>query len=108
MSAITKEQLDAAKALEKWVDIELHSSGEFINALSALITLAQPIVDGTNVVVPREPTPEMIAAALASTAYHHNFEAQPNAKEGGMSRLNVNREKMKVRYRAMIKAAQEK
>ena len=70
----------------------------FAQARAAL----QAIEDAGFVVVPKEPSDEMIAGALASTAYHHNFEAQLGES---MSKLNVNREKIKIRYRAMLVCA---
>lgn len=50
---------------------------------------------GDYVFVPLEPTDEMIAAALAATSMHLDIVG---------SQLAVNREKMRVRYRAMVAA----
>ena len=44
-------------------------------------------------IVPREPTEEMITAGLVPTAAWQNIEG---------SALTVNREKMRLRYKAMI------
>jgi hypothetical protein len=47
------------------------------------------------VIVPKEPTEEMIDAALRATAAHLDIKG---------SQLTVNREKMRIRWRAMIAA----
>lgn len=48
------------------------------------------------VIVPREPTDEMITAGLIPTAAWRDIQG---------SALTVNREKMRLRYRAMIERA---
>lgn len=50
------------------------------------------------VVVPREPTEKMINAALAATSAWLDIPG---------SQLTVNREKMRLRYKAMLKAYDE-
>ena len=49
------------------------------------------------VTVPKEPTDEMVDAALRATAAHLDIKG---------SQLTVNREKMRIRWRAMVAAYQ--
>ena len=94
---------ERAKAAVEWLrGSDLDCRG--VELCDSLIELLRPIAAGTRVIVPIEPTMKMVEAALASTSYHHNFEAQMGEH---LSKLNVNREKMKIRYRAMIAASQE-
>lgn len=46
--------------------------------------------------VPKEPTEEMVRKALSSTAVWHDIKG---------SQLNVNMEKMRIRWRAMLTVA---
>lgn len=50
------------------------------------------------ILMPREPTEEMISAALAVTAAWHDLPG---------SALTVNREKMRRRYRAMVETVEK-
>lgn len=100
---ITSEELLGIAAMA--MDLEAKGLKLIPHAMRKAVGLLEPVARGESVIMPNEADDEMIAAALKSTAYHHNFEAQYKLDRKGKhtSGLDVNREKMRVRYRAMAK-----
>lgn len=88
----TQEMIEAGRKSDRvWWSIEDSRLLKLWRKMAA----AAPIPEGF-VVVPLEPTDEMVNAALGSTAVFHNIEG---------SALTVNREKMRIRWRAMLSRA---
>lgn len=73
-----------------------HQTAEFWDAFAAAVTFTLDVIRENGLVIaPKEPTEEMITAGFVPTAAWQNIQG---------SALTVNREKMRLRYRAMVAA----
>jgi hypothetical protein len=62
MTEVTKEQMDSAKRMVKFVSMEAAPSVKSLEALNTLIALGNRIASGDWVLVPSEPTERMMEA----------------------------------------------
>lgn len=86
--------LPAAEVHRRW-QTQIVECARLRNENATIRAQLQIAADARNVVAPVEPTETMIDAALAATNGRLNIAG---------SSLTVNREKMRIRYRAMIAA----